>query len=494
MTKRVLHGLTIGKIAAVDVPCQEGAEAVILKRNENPWTIIGAASVSPEAAAYLKREFSSDKRKELAASGAAMSDGSYPIENASDLANAIQAIGRAPDPAKTKAHIKARAKALDLSDKIPDDWNATKRIAKAMADVLKGSGLLDPDGDEGAISFTEALDENETTQQFWDGFYRGTSALQASLQAIVKDPEVTDRGEEIRQSLSEFADFIGTILPGPIGKCLAAGVAAKIAGATGNGKGATMSDAVKKALGLAATATDAEVLKALEARDAELAKAKSDAQVAALREKDKTYCAKGAQLLPEGGITKFASMSEADRDAYMKAKPVPSEDEEMEKALAHGEAFKTPEGIVVMKSKVGDTQFAIFKALNDKAIRQDAELAKRDEADAQATFAKRATDLGFEADFGATMRKAYKGDAAAQVEVEKRMAALKKQADTGGVFKEFGGRGTPGAGSAEAELLAKRDELKKDNPKLTNEQAYARAYKANPDIVKRYRAEQAGQA
>ena len=70
-----------------------------------------------------KRDFSAAKRKEAASSGAAMSDGSYPIENADDLSNAIRLSGMSNHPAsEVKAHIKSRAKALGLESKIPDDW------------------------------------------------------------------------------------------------------------------------------------------------------------------------------------------------------------------------------------------------------------------------------------------------------------------------------------------------------------------------------------
>ena len=83
------------------------------------------AAVQDEIA---KRDFSQKERDKAAESGAAMPDGSYPIENASDLKNAIQAYGRAKNPAKTKAHIIARAKALGHTDLLPDDW---KKISDA---------------------------------------------------------------------------------------------------------------------------------------------------------------------------------------------------------------------------------------------------------------------------------------------------------------------------------------------------------------------------
>ena len=69
-----------------------------------------------------KRTFTQAQRDSAASSGHALPDGSYPIESEQDLRNAIQAIGRAKDPAKAKAHIKKRARALGLSDLIPEGW------------------------------------------------------------------------------------------------------------------------------------------------------------------------------------------------------------------------------------------------------------------------------------------------------------------------------------------------------------------------------------
>jgi hypothetical protein len=69
-----------------------------------------------------KRDVSTNERKELADKGQALPDGSFPIANVADLKNAVQAIGRAKDPAKAKAHIKKRAKALGKPDLVPDSW------------------------------------------------------------------------------------------------------------------------------------------------------------------------------------------------------------------------------------------------------------------------------------------------------------------------------------------------------------------------------------
>lgn len=71
---------------------------------------------------FLNRDFSVEERQRLAKSGEAMPDGSYPIVTREDLENAIQAIGRAKDPEMTKRHIRKRAKALGLTELIPESW------------------------------------------------------------------------------------------------------------------------------------------------------------------------------------------------------------------------------------------------------------------------------------------------------------------------------------------------------------------------------------
>jgi hypothetical protein len=72
-----------------------------------------------EAGRIQKRFFSAGKRRDLAKSGAALPDGSFPIVNAEDLRNAVALWRKGKDPAKAKAHIKARASALGLSNKLP---------------------------------------------------------------------------------------------------------------------------------------------------------------------------------------------------------------------------------------------------------------------------------------------------------------------------------------------------------------------------------------
>lgn len=92
----------------------------------------------------FKADFSEKERKKLAKKKEALPDGSFPIRNASDLKNAIQAIGRAKDPTKAKAWIKKRAKALGKEDLLPDTWKAEDvlNFGEEDMDLQKAESIL----------------------------------------------------------------------------------------------------------------------------------------------------------------------------------------------------------------------------------------------------------------------------------------------------------------------------------------------------------------
>lgn len=375
MPKRVLTELKIGRIAAVDVPCQEDAQAAILKR----------ASLS---ARVWKGKYTAAQRKQMAASGEAMADGSYPISDSDDLDRAIQAMGANSDgtQAPVRAHIKARAKALDLAHKIPDGWQGSE-IGKALFALLAKAGVA---ADANAQGFADRFEDQLMVQNLLDEYWKAQNALQQSIESIVGDDAVADKPAMLRQSLDEFCEYLSTLVP----------------------------------------------------QTPQPAAAEDDAAIV--------------------------------------------------KMIDGGEAFRTLDGSLITKKAVG-ANFRLMKALNDSAARNASDFAKREEEALTAAFAKRATALGFGAAFGATLRKAYAGDAAAQADIETRVAALNTQVEESKLFASFGRTG-PEAGSAEQELLARRDALLRTNPRLTAQQAYVRVYKAreNADVVKRMKAEQRG--
>jgi len=87
-------------------------------------SIFGDSKTSSDTK-ILNEKYDTDDRKRMASEGSAMPDGSYPIADEEDLDNAIHAVGRGgADHDAIRLHIIKRAKALGLSERIPDDWNS----------------------------------------------------------------------------------------------------------------------------------------------------------------------------------------------------------------------------------------------------------------------------------------------------------------------------------------------------------------------------------
>jgi hypothetical protein len=74
------------------------------------------------------KNFSDKQRAKLAKKHEAMPGGGFPIQNGSDLRNAIQAVGRAKDPSAARSWIIRRAKELKLTDQLPTTWELSVRV------------------------------------------------------------------------------------------------------------------------------------------------------------------------------------------------------------------------------------------------------------------------------------------------------------------------------------------------------------------------------
>jgi hypothetical protein len=120
------------------------------------------------SAAELKG-FSSDKRDELAKRGYALPDGSFPIENESDLENAVRAYGRAKDKDAARKHIRKRARALNRTDLIPDDWkNLSVRDEVVTSDLFGPYGeVIVAAGVPGVADTPEDFRNVERLKRYW---------------------------------------------------------------------------------------------------------------------------------------------------------------------------------------------------------------------------------------------------------------------------------------------------------------------------------------
>lgn len=116
----------------------------------------GAAEPDGNYEAIVKAKYNKADRDKMASSGAAMSDGSYPIKDEEDLSNAIHAVGRGSGShGAIRKHIITRAKSLGKSSMIPDNWAADGSlkegsVSKESQAVAKDAGdLLEAQTDNG---------------------------------------------------------------------------------------------------------------------------------------------------------------------------------------------------------------------------------------------------------------------------------------------------------------------------------------------------------
>lgn len=89
-------------------------------------------------------KYNAAQLRQMAASGAAMKDGSYPIGDAEDLSNAIHAVGRGSgDHDAIRKHIIGRAKALGKSSMIPDNWGSDGSMRAETPSAYTRAFVLD---------------------------------------------------------------------------------------------------------------------------------------------------------------------------------------------------------------------------------------------------------------------------------------------------------------------------------------------------------------
>jgi hypothetical protein len=403
---KILRRLRINEVSSVDRGAGEGVKIMLMKREEEPLYNFANWSDAEPAAEYLKREFSAEQRRSAASSGAALPDGSFPIHNKSDLHNAMQAIGRAKDPAKAKAHIRRRAKALGLSGELSDAFKHApvgERVADFFADLFK----------------------REPERDARDGFEAALAGLAESVKSIMDDEADVDREDMLAKTFTQFHEHVSPLLGDralqqPTDK-----------------KELPMS-AILKALGLQDDASEEDALKA----------------IAAMIEKQR------GRRNGNGNGDKEEEEEDDEEEKKEKARRRKDEEDEEkeEKAL-----LALPAGI---RKQIADGKDAIER------------VKKLEDAAALIAFNKRAVDVGLPEAEGVTLQKAYAGDREA---IDKLLTLTKSgfaAAKEAGAFKEFGGTGLGGGGTAYDQFAALAQKYLKDHPgeKLTPEQAFSKVY------------------
>jgi uncharacterized protein len=162
------------------------------------WNIqesVGDAAMITDAN-YFDKEFSTEKRKALAKTGAAMKSGGYPIESRSDLHNAIQAFGRAKNPAATKAHIIKRAKALGATGDLPEGWSDSRGEAKM--NLVIGDQAFEVDEAVG-LAFRQAIADARRDAKPKALEQEAGGGQTGDQEPMDQDPDDPDEEEEARR-------------------------------------------------------------------------------------------------------------------------------------------------------------------------------------------------------------------------------------------------------------------------------------------------------
>src|SRR5258706_5621447 len=209
---RVLRNLRIDDVSSVDVGAGRGVKVILTKRNmPSLYESLGPdeiADLPDEVAEYLKRKFSDNDLKKRIDDGRALPDGSCTIDKKEDISLAIEAIGRARNIAKTKAHIKARAHALEAMDMLPEDWS--KGFTKADVELIAERNVF-AKVCKAAKDFSDMADAMETAEdasELMCAVRDAMCALDCSIQSILCDEDITDKVPSITTTYNQFKDHI----------------------------------------------------------------------------------------------------------------------------------------------------------------------------------------------------------------------------------------------------------------------------------------------
>lgn len=232
----------------------------------------------------------------------------------------------------------------------------------------------------------------------------------------------------------------------------------------------TMSD-IKKALGLADTATDAEVAAAITKNAAAVVSAQAEAAVALKKSGMSDATRAHYDVLAKSDDKAAKDFLDKDEDAR-KA--------EVAKAAAGDETFTSVDGATISKRAVGESVYSILKSQDARIKAQGDEIAKAAEVAADSAIRKRAAVefphlAGSEDDRFAVLKHLAK----APEDVRKAADAILKAADAAAkfAFSKAGRGAAPGEGptgdSPEAKLnnLAKRHQEVHAASKMTFEKA-----------------------
>jgi hypothetical protein len=216
-----------GSRPAAMIPSGDGSPVQVVNPEGEVVDIDAALTKLDEAGEddpIVKRKFTAAQRRDAAKAGTAMKDGSFPIENKQDLKDSIQALGRAKDRNATIAHIKRRAKALNLEDELPPWLGGPKPDAKKTERHVPGQVWTCGDPAHQHLAKAEAvacLDQRDaiakaaaSAKPAADAVAQLRDVVGAALAAAGKDPTIATVADTttVRKGLYTLSDLACMVL------------------------------------------------------------------------------------------------------------------------------------------------------------------------------------------------------------------------------------------------------------------------------------------
>lgn len=252
-----------------------------------------------------------------------------------------------------------------------------------------------------------------------------------------------------------------------------------------NNGGFPMSAELKKALGLPDTASDADVAAAITKNIADTAAATTGAAAAVAKAERMLKIAElpADQRAYFDVLDKAADKKPAEDFLAMDAK---GKKADCMKAAEGDETFTSTDGQTISKRAVGDGVFAMLKSQDARLQKQEQDIAKAREAAEDERISKRvATEFNHLAGTPAERALVLKQLAKADEPTRNAAEALLKAADAAAKFAfdraGAGGGLKKGEDSPEGRIEKRALQIRKDEPKLSAEQAYAKAAREMPD-------------
>lgn len=319
---------------------------------------------------------------------------------------------------------------------------ATARRLKNLS-IREVSSVTRGAGENVKILLMKRADDKTTktnkSDTLEDQIAKATAALAVTVEAIKADEDV-DQEAAILKAVSDFNTHMADLLGPDAGD-----------------------DAMSK-----------EILDAI-------AKMSGDIAFAKMTDPHKVYAT--TMKLEGDALKKFVEADDAGREAIMKEFP-PKKDEKKKPGAADDSADcakiikldDLPQEVVAKLAQADQDRVVL------KGLQEAAEVTK---------YENKAVELGLAKAYGATIRKAFSGDAKAQEEMEKLLKGMAAQIATGKVFEQLGNEGKQVGASAMDEIRAKAAELRKSDTKLSDAQAIDKVLTdpANAELAKRERDE-----